>query len=247
MRFDKAFLISLEQSPRRRDHFYRNAEQAGLKVETYNAIYGLDVDTEDYQRRGYLADDFKLTMAGSLGTLLSHVHIWETIADDPDCDTGLIFEDDAVIKPDFVSVFENLDETSLPDDWDMLWIGWHRLDCKPINKIIGKPGARSKRGANSGHFAYLIKSSSVPKMKSILLPYNNRSSKDVILRKNFHRFNAYFLLKKIVTTPLLGFDSVRKKINKSQVKHIDPGKNPIVKTVPKKSAASKPTLGHATP
>ena len=66
---------------------------------------------------------------------------------------------------------------------------------------------------NSGHFAYMIRSSSVEKMKALLLPYDNKRSKDVLLRRNFEAFHAYFLLNKIVKTPRIGFDSVRKNIN----------------------------------
>jgi hypothetical protein len=59
----------------------------------------------------------------------------------------------------------------------------------------------------------MVKSSSVDKLKALLLPYDNRRSKDVLLRQNFEAFNAYFLMEKIVKTPMIGFDSVRKNIN----------------------------------
>lgn len=214
MNFDKAYVISLEDNPRRRSHFYKSARRAKLEVEWFPAIYGLDVDIEDYRQRGYLADDFKLKLAGSLGTLLSHVHVWEKIADDPYCDVGLVFEDDAIIKHGFQARLTALSPKFLPNDWDMLWLGWHKLDCLPINDLIGYPNsATTMKSVNSGHFAYLIKSSSVDKLKSVLIPYSNRNSKDVILRNNFDKFNAYFLLDKIVKTPLIGFDSARKNIN----------------------------------
>jgi len=213
MRYDKAYLINLERSPQRKDSFYKSAQKAGLDVEWFPAIYGLDVDIEDYRKRGYIADDFKLRMAGSLGTLMSHIHVWEKIADDPGCEIGLIFEDDAVFKKDFKSKFDAIPLDQVPDDWDMLWLGWHRLDCEPVTQYFGRPRKSKKRSVNSGHFAYLVKSSSVDKLKSLVLPYNNRNSKDVILRKKFDHFNAYFLMKKIVKTPMIGFDSVRKNIN----------------------------------
>ncbi|MEA3287251.1 MAG: glycosyltransferase family 25 protein [Candidatus Marinimicrobia bacterium] len=214
MNFDKAYVISLKQNPKRRKHFYRFAKRAQLDVEWFPAIYGLDVDITDYHRRGYLSNDFELRMAGSLGTLLSHIHVWEKIAADPDCKVGLVFEDDAIIKRKFMNKLEKIALDQLPGDWDMFWLGWHKLDCKPINELVGSPRMNTKkRSVNSGHFAYLIKSSSVEKMKALLLPYNNRNSKDVILRKKFDQFKAYFLFDKIATTPLIGFDSTRKNIN----------------------------------
>ena len=95
----------------------------------------------------------------------------------------------------------------------MLWLGWHKLDCDEVNSVVGSPRKSEGKSVNSGHFAYLVKSSSVEKMKALLLPYDNRRSKDVLLRRNFDSFGAYFLLNKIVKTPLIGFDSVRKNIN----------------------------------
>lgn len=213
MRFDKAYLISLERSPGRRRNFYRYARKAGIEVEWFAALYGLDVDTEDYQKRGYLSEDFELRLAGSLGTLLSHVHVWEKIADDPQCEFGLVFEDDAVFSKHFKAQLEGIPSGDVPEDWDMLWLGWHKLDCDPINEVVGTPRKTRGKSVNSGHFAYMIKSSSVEKMKALLLPYNNRRSKDVLLRQNFDGFGAYFLLDKIVKTPRIGFDSVRKNIN----------------------------------
>ncbi len=213
MQYDKAYLISLERSPGRRKNFYRYARKAGIEVEWFPALYGLDVDIQDFQQRGYLSDDFKLRLAGSLGTLLSHVHVWEKIAEDPTCEVGLIFEDDAVFNRRFSHDLSAIDPGDIPDDWDMLWLGWHKLDCDPVNEVVGTPRKTEGKSVNSGHFAYMIKSSSVEKMKSILLPYDNRRSKDVLLRQKFDAFNAYFLLEKIVKTPVIGFDSVRKNIN----------------------------------
>ena len=213
MQFDKAYLISLERSPVRRKNFYRYARRAGLEVQWFPALYGLDVDIDDYQKRGYLSEDFKLRLAGSLGTLLSHVHVWEQIAEDPRCDVGLVFEDDAVFKRRFLSDLSAINQADLPEDWDMLWLGWHQLDCDPVNAVVGSPRKTEGQSVNSGHFAYLIRSESVAKIKALLLPYDNRRSKDVLLRRNFDAFGAYFLLKKIVKTPRIGFDSVRKNIN----------------------------------
>ena len=213
MHYDKAYLISLERSPGRRKNFYRYARKTGLDVEWFPALYGLDVDVQDYQKRGYLSDDFKLRLAGSLGTLLSHVHVWEKVVDDPQCEVGLVFEDDAVFGRSFLKDLTAIKQDDIPDDWDMLWLGWHKLDCDPVNKIFGSPRKSERKSVNSGHFAYMIKSSSVEKMKALLLPYDNRRSKDVLLRRNFDAFKAYFLLNKIVKTPVIGFDSVRKNIN----------------------------------
>lgn len=210
MHFDKAFLISLKESEQRRNRFYRMAQKASLDVEWFEAIKGSEVDIDDYRKNGYLAEDFQLKMPGSLGCLLSHVHVWEEISNDNKCDVGLIFEDDAIIKKDFIKKLSSIPENMIPKDWDMIWLGWHKINCQSVNKFLGKP---NKGRGNSGHFGYLIKSSSIEKLKQILIPYNNINSKDILLRRNFDKFNAYFLKKKIVKTPIIEFDSTRKNLN----------------------------------
>lgn len=210
MHFDKAYLISLKESEQRRNRFNRMAQKASVNVEWFDAVKGSEVDIEKYRSNGYLSEDFKLRMPGSLGCLLSHVHVWEKISDDEKCDVGLIFEDDAIIKRNFLTKLSSIPEEMIPDDWDMIWLGWHKINCQSVNKFFGKPNIG--RG-NSGHFGYLIKSSSIKKLKKILIPYNNINSKDILLRKNFDQFNAYFLKKKIVKTPIIEFDSTRKNLN----------------------------------
>lgn len=213
MDFQRAYVISLEESVARRERFLRSAKRTGLDVEWFPAIRGSEVDLDQLRKDGILADDFKLRMAGSLGTLLSHVAVWEQAAEDPECDVVLIFEDDAILKRSFLKRLRSISPDSVPGDWDMLWLGWHKLDCEPVNELWGVPKPKPRIGTNSGHFAYMVKASSVPKLRSLLIPYNNRSSKDVILRKKFDQFGAYFLLKRIARTPAIEFDSVRKNLN----------------------------------
>ena len=61
-------------------------------------------------------------------------------------------------------------------------------------------------------FCYLIKSSSVPTLKNILLPYNGQGSQDVTLRENFRNFNPY-LLKNRLAIEFRYKHSIRKELN----------------------------------
>jgi len=213
MKFARAFVITLPESAGRRKRLQEAARRSGLEVEWYPAIRGSEVDIADYQQRGYLSEDFQLRAAGSLGTLLSHLTLWEKVAAAGGCEKVLIFEDDAIIRNGFLSKLEQIPEESLPEDWDMAWLGWHRLYCDPVNDHWGKPKQEIKIGTNSGHFAYLMRVESLSKLKAILTPYDNKRSKDNVLRRNFQNFGAYFLLKRISRTPLFEFDSTRKNIN----------------------------------
>ena len=214
MHFDKAYVISLEESEKRRSRFFRRAQKAHLEVEWFHGIRGDKVDTEALKREGTLAADFHPYQRGSLGTLLSHSATWDLIKES-ESEIGLIMEDDALISRSFLKKLAAIGWQEVPEDWDMLWLGWHKSSLVPVSKKVGKPKivAGEKRCRNSGHYCYLIKSSSVDRIKGLLFPYNNKHAKDVILRNNFENFKAYFLKKRIARTPLIEFDSMRKLIN----------------------------------
>ncbi len=213
MKYDKAYVISLKEHQKRANRFLKYANRAGVEVSLFEALKGTEIDTDKLKTEGLLSDDFFLHMAGSLGTLMSHTSIWRDVRDNPDCNIGLIFEDDALINKKFESKLSSIPLDDIPDDWDMIWLGWHKINGDKYNNSFTTP-IKGKKG-NSGHYAYLIKSSSVDKLLDIVFPYNNRNSKDVILRKNFDKFNAYFLTKRIVRTPYIQFGSTRKLINNS--------------------------------
>ncbi len=213
MIFDKAFVISLEESRRRRDAFFNSAKKNSLEAEWIKGIHGEKVDLQRLKEQGTLTEAFTLKMPGSLGCLLSHLSVWELIEKDPSVNCALIFEDDAVLCRNFSKRLTSIPHSALPQDWDMIWLGWQRINCTPVNNYFGKPNGAKK---NNGHFCYLINSRSIEKIKTILLPYDNKRSKDVLLRKNFHSFNAYFLLNRLARTRIIEWGSVRKKINSKQ-------------------------------
>ena len=75
--------------------------------------------------------------AGAYGCLLSHVQVVREA-----CDSGarsvLIFEDDAVLDPDFQDKFAQFIK-ELPDDWDMLYFGaLHKDQPVKISEHVGR-------------------------------------------------------------------------------------------------------------
>lgn len=213
MHFDKAYVISLEESEKRRKKFFSYAEKAGVDVEWFRAIRGDKVDVEEQQKQGVLSVPFTLKMPGSLGCLLSHTATWDRVKELGDDAVGLIFEDDAVFSPNFKKRLEAISWEDIPEDWDMLWLGWHKINCEPVNRWVGRPRFPSKKRGNSGHYCYLVRGGSVDKLKALLYPTTNKSSKDVVLRGRFDQFNAYFLLRRIARTPIIEFNSIRKLVN----------------------------------
>ena len=192
MHFDKAYVIGLEQAgPDRLRRFFKSSRTAGVQVELFPAVNGGSLDLDGFHKSGYLADDFELRMPGSLGCLLSHVTLWEKIDADPDVSIALICEDDALLDPDFMDTLENISWEEVPDDWDVIRLASHKVTGEPVSEQFVKPPTKYIRGANSGTFCYLIRSSSCLKLKDVLIPYKNRQSMDVLLKKHSDKYNLY--------------------------------------------------------
>lgn len=75
--------------------------------------------------------------AGAYGCLLSHVQVVKE-ARDSGAQALLIFEDDAVLDPDFQNKFAGFVK-EVPDDWDMLYFGaLHKDEPLKISEHIGR-------------------------------------------------------------------------------------------------------------
>ena len=99
---------------------------------------------------------------------------------------------------------------NVPEDWDMLFIGRSKyLDGVKVAPNIIKPNPVHKSLTNHGMFAYIVKTSSIPKLLKIMLPvpptYNHVDWK---VRSHYTHanttdttksINAYYLEKPLVT------------------------------------------------
>ena len=107
----------------------------------------------------------------------------------------LIFEDDCYLDSNFKEECNKYIK-HLPSDWDMAWLGYNKFEGPNTSNIFNKP-YNNKKGCNSQHHCYLVNRKSIPKFKNILFPFAGIVPKDIILRSNFNKFNAYFLFKKL--------------------------------------------------
>ena len=119
---------------------------------------------------------------GAYGCLLSHVQVVRE-ARDLGAANVLIFEDDAVLDPEFQEKFASFFK-EVPDDWDMLFFGALHKD-EPVN-ISEHVGRITK--ANST-FAYALKSSVFDKFIAL-----NARAEHVLDMNSYllqQRFNCY--------------------------------------------------------
>jgi len=138
----KIFYINLEESKERRKHVTMMLDSVlhgSIAVERWPAVaaetlrdedwFGKKSSYETYLQRGVNPE--LLTYSphlrwGSIGCYLSHVKLLENIASFEDDGLYMVIEDDVAIDPNFRKSLEHCLE-EVPQDWDVLRIGWWGL------------------------------------------------------------------------------------------------------------------------
>ncbi len=150
-----AFCITLE---RRQDRWRRFQDQSGIDGLNLKRFTGVDGKTIDIRKddrialctkRNILANirrsHEELDSVGGVGCALSHIAAWQWMVDNNQ-EVCLIFEDDAVVPPDFVERVNTCinDSTILkdPKKWDMWLLGgiWDKLTQIPGEKTAVRVG-----------------------------------------------------------------------------------------------------------
>jgi glycosyl transferase, family 25 len=141
-----AFCITLE---RRQDRWRRFQDQSGidgLNLKRFTGVDGKTIDITNDNRvalctkRNILAKTRRsheeLDSVGGVGCALSHIAVWQWMVDNNQ-EVCLVFEDDAVVPPDFVERANKCINDSVilkdPKKWDMWLLGgiWDNLTKIP--------------------------------------------------------------------------------------------------------------------
>jgi glycosyl transferase family 25 len=150
-----SFCITLE---RRQDRWRRFQDQSGidgLDLKKFTGVDGKTIDIRNDNRvalctkRNILAkmrrSHEELDSVGGVGCALSHIAVWQWMVDNNQ-EVCLIFEDDAVVPPDFVEKANKCIQNSTilkdPKKWDM-WLlggGWNELTQIPGESKAARVG-----------------------------------------------------------------------------------------------------------
>lgn len=141
-----AFCITLE---RRQDRWRRFQDQSGIDGLELKRFLGVDGKTIDIRndnrvalctKRNILAkmrrSHEELDSVGGVGCALSHIAVWQWMVDNNQ-EICLVFEDDAVVPPDFIQKANACINDSVilrdPKKWDMWLLGgiWDKLTRIP--------------------------------------------------------------------------------------------------------------------
>ena len=97
-----------------------------------------------------------------------------------------------ILKNNFEELVDNIDGSALPVDWTILRLSYKGLIGKNISDQIVKPDCIKKKGVNAGSWCYLLNSSNAEILINTIIPYENKHSRDVLLRNNIDKINMYF-------------------------------------------------------
>lgn len=159
------YCITLKSTPERQkyaeEHLWRH------KI-NYTLFYGLDakdlgISANVMTTQTYTKIDDWVTI-GQVGCYISHYILWQNLESDRN-NTILIVEDDVSLVPNFVKSLHHYLQ-SVPEDWELLYIGYESLDniehkCINNKVISGFPACT---------YAYMIKKSIIPLLLSELKP-----------------------------------------------------------------------------
>ena len=148
-----AFCITLE---RRQDRWRRFQDQSGIEGLDLKRFLGVDGKTLDIKNDPRVTTLTKRNIAtktrrsheeldtiGGVGCALSHIAVWQWLVDN-DQEMVLVFEDDAVVPPDFIERANKCIQQSTilkdPKKWDMWLLGgqWEDLTKIPDEQEVAR-------------------------------------------------------------------------------------------------------------
>ena len=151
-----SYCITLERRPDRWRRFQDQSGINGLDLKKFNGVDGktLDIKNDErvsiYTKRNILSKSRRsheeLDSAGGVGCALSHIAIWQWMVDNNQ-EVCLIFEDDALIPPNFTErINKCISESALlkdPTKWDLWLLGgtWDKLTKIPEESKVARVGA----------------------------------------------------------------------------------------------------------
>ena len=159
-----------------------------------------------------------------MGCAISHMKVWEKVAESDDENLFLILEDDIIITPNFKTRIKQL-LNKLPQNFDMIYLGGFNNRARDINFYIDG-GLFKSYNPRRGLYGYLINPKSARKLKKLANPINiYYGGIDTIIGKltRQKKLDAYQILPSIIevdysfTSNIYNYsERNRKKIEKKQ-------------------------------
>lgn len=182
------YAINLKQSKKRKSVLDNEFKKINKTYNRYPAINGKYIDETILKE---IRKTSKLTK-GEIGLMLSTCHLWKDMLEADDNDYLLIVEDDIKFTDNFNKKFKKCCE-ELPDDWDILLIGF-RFHNKKQNVSISE-NLEKTNSTFFGTHGYLINKKFVKKVINYCELKNINNATDTLYsmfvnNKNINIYNS---------------------------------------------------------
>lgn len=112
-------VINLERSKDRLQHIDANLKKFGIKYQRFNAVDGNKLSMDDIDKNVTTMCRYMLCTKPIIGCSMSHLSLWKQIAKSPD-KWHLILEDDGELTDETINFFNDLANSSLINDDDII-------------------------------------------------------------------------------------------------------------------------------
>jgi len=207
---DEAYVINLERRSDRLERFKTTHPNIKDRAYTWRATDGRTLSLTSELAHLFRNNDFKWKKA-VMGCALSHLGLWEKLANDPLAKSYLIMEDDVVLDKQWLMKWVSA-STFIPKDADVIYLGGVLPPNKPavptITESINKHFARVAKNALFGqparryfhfcNYAYVLTQSGARKLCALVKERGIFTSGDhMIVNHGDELLKIYF------TTPFL--------------------------------------------
>lgn len=190
---DQIYLINLDRRPDRLSHCEKQFIKSDIiknGYQKYIAIDGALLDDETIKAlvtsKGYEYITSKqptkglYLSRGAVGLALTYKRIFEICVDE----NILLLEDDIILKDNFDSILLN-GLNDIPNDWDIIYLGWYKsqnLKIEPITSVIGEI-----TGQINGTQGWIINPRSASKLLN-LFPLSYQIDTAIYRAKNLKKY-----------------------------------------------------------
>lgn len=163
---------------------YEQAAQLGIELIRVPALDGKSVPPAErsvLDLPAFLRWHGKQPLPGEYGCYVSHLAALDTLAN-TECDAGVIFEDDIVLRTELGEVLQGL---LARDDWDVVRFAHHRkVRHRPVRNLPrGRRLIRPLFGPSGSAAGYIVRQNAAARLRDALTPM--RLPYDVALERGW--------------------------------------------------------------
>lgn len=222
------YCINLKKSKQRYNSVVQQFNAQNININRFEAVNGFKLEKQQLLNKNIISQNLKFNSA-VVGCYLSHLKLWSQLKKN-NIKYAIIIEDDIILSERFKENLQNILETQIPSNFDIVYLGGNRICGSKINKNVVKPNIQKCKKKNVGTFAYLISE----KAYLFLLNKCNKPIENMIdhtIRNYFNELNVYYIVPQLINHNY-NIDSIRRynKINKKYgQKYIDTANNIYLK------------------